>query len=186
MDLITKCLKHVSRVIVLPCGFREDKHTMSSPQLRFQMCETAVASLNRPEVSVSDRELRNGPMMSSYRVWKEFQDSNPEDKYQFVIGVDLLPTLIYWDDPEQTINETEFLVFNRVGYEIPQEYKTKPNYEYHDDEIIEMSSTHVRGTVSSFDPSSGTSFVDYMSQLNLVPEGVPAIIESQKLYGINI
>ena len=51
---------------------------------------------------------------------------------------------------------------------------------------MEMSSTHVRGKVSEFDPTSGQSFAEYIAQLNIVPSGISEIIESEKLYGVNI
>ena len=50
IDLITRCLNYVSEVVVVPCGYRTDKHTMSSSELRYRMAETAISSLNRPEI----------------------------------------------------------------------------------------------------------------------------------------
>ena len=89
------------------------------------MTEIAVKDFFPPEfpVYVKDIEIQNGPMIPTYFLLKKLEaefsrdSENRKRKFYFMMGSDLIPTLLKWDNGQELVDEMNFLVFERKGYE---------------------------------------------------------------------
>ena len=62
-------------VMLVPCGSREDKKGVSNSQDRLRMVELTVKDFFHKDfpVSVNDIEVKNGPMILTYKLIKDLQ-----------------------------------------------------------------------------------------------------------------
>ena len=49
---------------------------------------------------------------------KQLEASEPESEFHLVVGSDLLPGLLTWNEGEKFVKEIRFLIFNRQGHDI--------------------------------------------------------------------
>jgi len=119
---------HVDEVWLCPCGPRPDKPKMkTSPEHRTAMCEIAInsaVSLDFP-IRVTDHEAIRGPM-ATYDSLCYLRERHPDCDFCFVIGSDWLQPgtdIREWTSKEgrtgeRLLNEFDFLVLPRPGYEV--------------------------------------------------------------------
>lgn len=124
----------VDEAVMVPCGPRPDKPQLRPPLIRFTMCEIAVSSTFSPTmpVRVSDLEAFEPEALPTYNALCRLRDADPEANFMFVIGSDWLQPgndLRKWTSKdevtgativtgEQLVNEFDFLVIKRPGYEV--------------------------------------------------------------------
>ena len=103
------------------------------------------------------------------------------------MGTDLIPTLLQWDEGQRLVDEVNFVIYNRVGYDIqwyldslsmPKKYKYKK-----DAKVVygDISATEVRNRVASSKKYSNgdNSLFDLVG---LVTKGIIDYIITNRLY----
>ncbi len=106
-------------------------------------------------VKVDPIEVEHGNSIPTYYLLQNYKKAHPETEFWFVIGTDLISGLHYWDESERLINDINFVIFEREGFEVktlinhsnwPKNYKLA----YKGDEknlLGGISSTEVRKRV---------------------------------------
>jgi nicotinate-nucleotide adenylyltransferase len=130
-------------VWIIPCGPRPDKPKLTSYDMRLQMCRQAF-----PSFFVSNFEEEKS-MIPTYLLISQISEIYNDKIFSFVIGVDLLESLHTWHSAGRLINEVNFLVVNRGGYNltsrIQEEYMSRTNFTLVDSQLkFELSSTAIR------------------------------------------
>lgn len=103
---------------MVPCGVRPDKELKAAPKQRLEMVQRAVDDYF-PEgypIKVDDIEVKNGPSIPTYFLMKELEGLYDHTFY-FMMGSDLIPGLINWDEGQKMVDEINYIVFERKGYE---------------------------------------------------------------------
>ena len=153
--LVESISKYFSKILVIPCGDRPDKAGLVSSRQRLEMTKIAFRAL-APKVEVSttysgDIEVQNGVMIPSYYLLTRLMQEHPNETVKMIIGSDLVPTLPRWIQAEKLLEECHFFVVPRLSFEIPAEYRNRPNIEVLQDASYEpsgKSSTFVRTLIS--------------------------------------
>ena len=68
-------------------------------------------------VKANDIEVKNGASIPTYPLMVQLQKMHENDKFYFILGSDLLPGLHTWDNGQELVEEINFIVFERKGYE---------------------------------------------------------------------
>ncbi len=98
-------------LIFLPTNDYYNKDSLASFEDRVNMLEILIKSLDS-NVSISKYELENDSYKGTYYTLKHF------DHPYFVIGADSLETLPNWINGKKLIEENNFIVFPRSGYDV--------------------------------------------------------------------
>ena len=142
-------------------------------------------------VEVSSIEVDNGQTIPTYFLMKKLQEMYGDQKeFHFIMGSDLIPTLKLWHEPEKLVTEVNFVLYNRVGYDIEKLLSSPDmpkNYIYAKDSksiFGEVSSTEVRRRIAEArTDSSASDFVKhYFNVSGLVTKGVIDYIRENSLY----
>ena len=80
-------------------------------------------------VKSNDIEVVHGPIIPTYFLMKQLE-AKYGDQYEFyfILGSDLIPGLITWDEGQKLIDEVKFIVFERKGYEHILDEKVEKEY----------------------------------------------------------
>lgn len=111
-------------------------------------------------ISVNDIEVQNGESIVTYEMMKllekRYSQKDEEGRelgpqFYFIMGSDLLSTLYTWDYGEQLINEINFIIFERKGYEknLDPEYAREQGYPLPKNYVTLKSSQNLIGMISS-------------------------------------
>ena len=68
-------------------------------------------------VFVNSIEVDNGESIVTYPLIKQLEKQYPKNDFYFIIGSDLLPGLVKWDNGQEFIDEVGFVLFERKGHE---------------------------------------------------------------------
>ena len=75
-------------------------------------------------IEVNDIEILNKETIPTYFLMKKLEEKyGDENEFHFIIGSDLIPTLHLWHEFKSLKSEINFVIYNRVGYEINLENK---------------------------------------------------------------
>jgi nicotinic acid mononucleotide adenylyltransferase len=106
---------------MVPCGDREDKQLRTSGEMRLKMVDRAIEDYfpRGYPVKVHPIEVENGKSIPTYFLMKKLEVlyADQNIKFYFMMGSDLIPGLINWDNGQEMIDECNFTVFERKGYE---------------------------------------------------------------------
>jgi nicotinate (nicotinamide) nucleotide adenylyltransferase len=125
----------VDEVMLVPCGPRPDKPSVSNAVDRYIMVQIAVNTHFSPDmpIRVADIETLEEEAMATYDTLTALRKAYPDCEFSFVIGTDWLQPgtdLTQWtskdfDNPGQVIvtgdklvSEFDFLVIRRPGYDV--------------------------------------------------------------------
>ena len=149
IELANFAKEYVDEVWVIPCGYRSDKPQMTRYDIRLSMCLAAFSGFR-----VDDIE-KESSMIPTFTLIKSLENLYQEYKFYFIIGKDLLFGLSSWDFSEKLVNEVNFLVFNRPGYQINEEiaakYLSKSNFVLTNNELnVNISSTEIRRIIQNW------------------------------------
>jgi len=143
--------KCADEVWITPCGARPDKPSLKTSALdRLIMCHLAVDTMfgSKFPLAVKDVELPLTQAAPTLHLVREMEARHPDKDFAFVIGTDLVSGLEQWGCaavPEwgreaiptevagpRLFAECNFIVINRPGYMIPEEYakRMKKNFHY--------------------------------------------------------
>ena len=86
---------------MVPCGVREDKQLKTDPATRLLMVQKSIEDYF-PEgypIRAENIEVENGVTIPTYPLMKLLEKKyGPSYKFYFMMGSDLVPGLITWDD----------------------------------------------------------------------------------------
>ena len=193
--------------MLVPCGSREDKKGVSAAEHRLKMTQlTAKEFFHRDfPVTVNDIEVKNGPMIMTYKLILQLQQQADEEIKQkleanldhheeerqifFVLGSDLIPSLDKWTSGKEFIENTPCIVFNRKGVgslsdaELlahPNYPKTKTTHVNVEDSIVGIvSSSEVRKRINQIP----LCYESHLGISGLVTPSVIDYIKDNMLYG---
>lgn len=174
----------LDRVILIPAARPPHKPTsqdMASPHDRLTMTRAAAAEQG---LEVSPIELeRIGPSYTIDTV-RELQRLHPDDTFFFIIGGDTLGELPTWREAARLLGEVRFVVVNRPGYDLDAGLATIASA------FGEDAARDIRGHVVTMPPHPVSSTEvrrrireDAPGWRDLVPAGVAAVIDAERLYG---
>ena len=190
----------VNECWLCPCGPRPDKPSMrETPEQRYAMAELAINQAVSPTfpIRVTDHEVKE--TMATYDSLCFLRERHPECEFVFVIGSDWLQPgtdIRQWTSKEgrtgeRLLNEFEFLVMPRPGYEVAELSAFGPRMRWlklpDGFQMVESnaSSTEVRKRAkTSYIAGMGTAepAALLMEMDGLVPPAVLAYIRRHRLY----
>jgi nicotinate-nucleotide adenylyltransferase len=164
-------------VTLMPMGTAPHREIVADPgpEVRFELCEAAVAGDERFEVSRLEVD-REGP---SYTVdtLRALREQHPDDDLVWILGGDQAAKLSSWHEPESvlelaTIAATDRGAWRRAGIFVEAaRLRNSGRLVFFEMPSIGLSSTYVRRRVARGQP------IRY-----LVPDAVVELIESRGLY----
>jgi len=97
-------------------------------------------------IKVNRIEVDNGEMIPTYTLFEKLWDEHRGCDFYFVIGADLVPTLLTWDFGPKFVKEVQFIIYQRKGYEYdPKDLPSMYCQVIHpEDKITDFSSSEVR------------------------------------------
>ena len=164
---VLKDLPEVNEVWLLPDNQHDWKSLQASPQDRLAM----LSFLERDNIKVSDVAIQRGGKTLTIDIIKQLQATTLHT-YLWVCGADQLKDFHRWNDFEELENRLEFIIYPRLGYDIPTTLPKhsrimKPNNFIATDD----NSTEIRKRVKE-----GLSIAD------LVPKEIEEYIREHELY----
>jgi nicotinate-nucleotide adenylyltransferase len=168
---------HLDEVIFVPTGqpwMKEKNREVSPAEHRYLM--TVIATASNPHFSVSRLEVdRGGPTYTVETLRALQEEHGPETELFFVTGADAILEIFHWKDSEDALGLAHFIAATRPGYDIDSfeadAASAHPDISVMAVPALAISSTDVRERVRGGRP------IRY-----LVPEGVKAYIDKERLY----
>jgi len=166
----------LDEVVFVPAGrpWQKAGEDVAPAEDRYLM--TVIATSSHPAFTVSRIELdRDGPTYTIDTL-RALREQRPNDELFFITGADAVLQILTWKDPESILADARFIAATRPGYDLERLEKELPHGLEDRVSIMEIpalaiSSTDVRRRVREGRP------IRY-----LVPEGVAAYIDKQRLY----
>ena len=167
----------LDRVVLMPVSAppHKEMHADPGPGVRAELCRRAIADDERFEVSTVEIE-RGGPSFTVDTL-RELHARRPEDQLTFIAGGDMARSLPSWREPEDIVALADLAVAEREGV-VRDDIRVSlrglvdaHRVSFFDMPRVDVSSSLVRGRVAAGEP------IRY-----LVPDGVAAMIEAEKLY----
>ena len=100
-------------------------------------------------VKVSDVEVRNGPMIPTYQLMKQLAATHPGNRFYCVLGSDLLPGLKDWGPGQAMIEELDYVIVERAGYEHILDPEVEKTFQLPLSMEVIPASENVIGSISS-------------------------------------
>jgi nicotinate-nucleotide adenylyltransferase len=156
-------------VLFVPCA--QSPHKRGKPHItdrqRLAMLQRALKGEDR--FWLSRCELERGAPSYAIDTAREIHEAFPRARLFWLIGADQLPRLREWERWEELSRETQFLLLQRGGGELPAD--STPVLSLPQPRRIDISATEIRHRVKSRLP------IDH-----LLPASVAAYIKRQGLY----
>ncbi len=115
----------------------KNSETMAAPSHRLNMLSLSAKRNSR--FRVSDMELRREPPSYTIDTLKSLNESNPQNRYYFIMGCELFAEIDTWKDFAELFNYSSFVVLRRPGYDfadsaspIPLALENDFRYSYSD------------------------------------------------------
>jgi nicotinate-nucleotide adenylyltransferase len=167
----------LDEVVFVPTGqpwMKEKNREVSPAEHRYLM--TVIATASNPHFSVSRLEVeRGGPTYTVETLRALREEQGPDTELFFVTGADAILEIFQWKDPQGALDLAHFIAATRPGYDIDrieaEATTAHPNISVMNVPALAISSTDVRDRVRRGRP------IRY-----LVPEGVKAYIDKERLY----
>jgi nicotinate-nucleotide adenylyltransferase len=167
----------LDEVVFVPTGqpwMKEKNREVSPAEHRYLM--TVIATASNPHFSVSRLEVeRGGPTYTVETLRALREEQGPDTELFFVTGADAILEIFQWKDPQGALDLAHFIAATRPGYDIgrieAEATTAHPNISVMNVPALAISSTDVRDRVRRGRP------IRY-----LVPEGVKAYIDKERLY----
>ena len=163
-----------SKIIVIPCGIREDKKYEVSCLNRLEILKLSIndyfTKKEKKKIEVDDIEIKNGKFIPTYFLIKEFQK-----KYEniwFLCGSDVLHYLHKFQEFEKLKKEVNFIIVKRNNYSIKGFENNLPkNYIYYDNwdscETLISSSQFRQFKHNDHNYFLTKSVIEYIKKFNL-------------------
>jgi nicotinate-nucleotide adenylyltransferase len=80
-------------------------------------------------VHVNDIEIKGlGKAIPTYYLMLRLEKSFPDKDFYFVIGTDLVESLVYWDGKEEFVKNTKFIIYPRAGHYLKETTNLPPQH----------------------------------------------------------
>lgn len=111
---------NIDELWIVPCGSRPDKPYISEPQKRLDMTNLAVKDFFSKDlpIKVDTVEVENGESIPTRYLLDRYEEEHPDTEFWFVMGTDLIANLHYWDAGDRMVNNTNYCIFSRTGYDL--------------------------------------------------------------------
>ncbi len=125
----------LDKVIIIPNFLNPLKHEASIDEStrnelskhRLEMCKLAFLSMG-PKYEVSPIEIERGGNSFTIDTVKLLKQKNAEDSFQLIMGVDNFLGLSLWHKWEELLNEVDFIITSRPGWDLPYDLDTLPKF----------------------------------------------------------
>ncbi len=164
-----KLLSRFDRVLIVPCGSRNDKDTLVIDAAhRKAMIQACFSELDKVEIDFFD--LENTAYMATHILDKRYSLQYPNDEIWHVFGTDIVSDIKkHWQKGPQTWNSLNFIFVPRTGFSLDM-FDMPPHYKLLEISGLMHSSTMVRENLRKYKKSSGLT------------DEVRAYIESYQIY----
>lgn len=183
--------KHVDEVMVVPCGDRADKNIEAGSH-RLEMVKIAIQeyfSLEAQQfIKLDEREIRNGKMIPTYFLMKDYQKESPKDIFYCVVGADLIPGLHLWNEGVKFKQEIPFMILERGGYQIdpsalpPVHVLVRNVADFTSSTIVRERLKAARAAKAAEPGAAQSLFLLYLGCYGLLPTAVLEYIKKHNLY----
>jgi nicotinate-nucleotide adenylyltransferase len=168
----------LKQVVFMPTGL----HPWSKPaaaevgaELRFKM--TQIATSDNPRFVVSHYELDRLQPSYTVETLRHYREEMPEAELFFITGADSVLEIIKWKDPEELLGMATLIAATRPGYSLERLSTQVGGFlKQNRVKIMEIPSIGISSSLIRERVAKG------MSIKYLVPEGVLAFIEKERLY----
>jgi len=155
----------LDRVELVPASIPPHKpgRPLSSPFHRYAM--TVLATLGRPGLAASHRELGRGGVSYAIETLREVRSDLPDARIFFILGTDQFMDIASWRHPQAIVGEFELIVLARPGWTFGAAWDSQPAFvkAAHDAgrihrtdlEPIDLSATKIRELVRAGEPITG-------------------------------
>lgn len=164
--IIKEISKHFDEVWVCP-SYKSSIKNLIDPKHRLKMTEILVNSLNNDKVKIFDYEIKNKISVNTYDFLKYLKSNFSDKQFYFGIGADNTKDILNWKNSNDLINENNFLIFKRKGYDL--NVNIFKSYETIDVEFIDVSSTYIRNNIRNENVKSllNSEVYNYIVENNL-------------------
>lgn len=144
----------LDKVIFIPCSSvrrPDDKKMKTEDVHRIKMVELAIEGNDKFELDLFEVDMEYG-VGTTFNTMKHFEEIYPNDELFFIMGADLLKDLPTWRQGTELVNEFQFIVMARDGYDMLKMVATNPLLRNHQRHFhlmdkglaMEISSTYIR------------------------------------------
>lgn len=153
----------IDKIVILPCGMRQDKPDLIDGHHRVSMIKTACQNsfgeeplcysiydpsilLDRAALLIDEFEIVvNKKMMPTADLLRKYHHQSPGHDIHFVLGADLLQSIHTWEDYDSVLLQHRYIIFARSGYQLELYHPIIKNSIVIDDHIFyDVSSTKIR------------------------------------------
>lgn len=169
----------LDEVIFVPSGTPPHKlgNKITDSYIRFDMVRKAIQEERK--FLVSDYEIKKKNLSYTYDTLKHFNEVENNTEWYFLTGMDCLMQVEEWNNPRGIFELSNFIVFNRPGFNMENIRQQKKKIEnkyaakiiFLDAPLLDISSTNIRENIKI-----GRN-ISY-----LLPGSVYDIIKKYKLY----
>jgi len=162
--------RFIDEVWLIPNNLHPFDKNLISIRKRINMINIAIKPYQN--IKICDIELNDNSFEKSYTVntIKKLKQKYPDTTFYFILGSDNLNDLEKWFDFEYLKNNVEFIIYERGGYNIPEELLIKVK------SIIRNNVSNISSTLIRKNLSQGKSIK------NLVSPDVEKYLHTEGLY----
>jgi nicotinate-nucleotide adenylyltransferase len=149
-EIAISLTKVIDEVWLMPCYQSAFGKKMSKNEDRLEMCRLVTKNLDN--VKTSDFEITNQITGGTIYCVEELLKAFPDHQFYWIIGQDNANVFHHWHRNEELKKLIPFIVVPRQGYKNEKNelwYNQKPHLHLEDLTLPEVSSTLVRGLIST-------------------------------------
>ncbi len=194
----------MDKIILVPCGKRNDKPHLVYGQHRIAMLMVTVAAAfqetpqhfvmsdvnsiqTKGTIFIDDYEVKdNKKMIPTAYLLKMYHEKFPDDNIYFVLGTDNLLSIHKWEEFDKYLVHEKYIIFNR--FETPFSNKELLSNSIFVDNFLtkEVSSTKIRQLISSQNlkenSHKGPNEDSFQDLLTLISKETLNYIQEHQLY----
>ncbi len=130
--------------VVSPENPLKDKKSLLPEHHRLMLLKIAIE--DDPLFRVSDIEFKLPKPSFTIDTLTYLSELYPEKKFVIITGSDIFPTFHKWKNHQVLLDEYQFYVYNRPGYQLG-EYKNHPHIRFFDAPLMQISSSFIRKSI---------------------------------------
>lgn len=114
-------LENIDEVWILPCGdHRTDKTLKTAICHRLKMLMKIKEDIVYPglPIEIKDTEMTHGKFMPTIELLDKLKNENPDYKFLFCLGSDLIKSFKSWEEWERIIEDYGLILITRPSYSI--------------------------------------------------------------------
>jgi len=135
--------------IISPQNPFKEKKDLLDENLRKELVDLSISGVQG--LKSSDIEFQLPKPSYTIDTLKVLKEKYPETRFHIILGTDNLGGLLDWKSADMLINENQFIVYPRLGYQ-KEDFDEHPNFSFYDLPILEMSSTYIRKAIKHHQP----------------------------------